>query len=194
MDNFKEKIKEYAGLVALIIFAISSVVGTSQVFGASGTRFPNGLSTDTTSPNAGEVRTGDLVVTDDVDVAGDIQINSAGTAITRINTGLCYVKAYATTIAASTTALVDCQGKTDVGSITGATTALAGVTVLDATMVDLATSTSNGVFGGLQLIGASASTTAGHIQLQLFNATGGTFTWPTTGTATGTASYIVTDQ
>jgi hypothetical protein len=37
-----------------------------EMFGASGTRFPSGISADSTSPNAGEVRATDLKSTDDV--------------------------------------------------------------------------------------------------------------------------------
>ena len=45
--------------------------------GATGTRFPNGLSTDTTSPANGEVRTTDLTVTDDVTVTDDTTLTDA---------------------------------------------------------------------------------------------------------------------
>jgi len=53
-----EKFQKYAGTVALVILAIQFVLpffgGPS--FGASGTRYPNGLSADSTSPAVGQVR------------------------------------------------------------------------------------------------------------------------------------------
>lgn len=42
----------------------------SNVFGASGTRFPNGLSADSTSPVAGQVRGTTLTVTGDTTLGG----------------------------------------------------------------------------------------------------------------------------
>ena len=120
-----------------------------------------------------------------------------GTTMTRINTGTCYIKPYATTIAASTTAIVDCQGRAAVGTITGPTTALTGVSDGDFVVLTLSTSTARtggvSIGSGLSVVGASASTTAGYIQLVVNNGTGDTFTWPVTGAASGTASYIATD-
>ena len=126
-------------------------------------------------------------------LTGSLKIGSSGTAVTRANTGVCYFKAYATTIAATSSAYVDCQATAAVGSITGATTALTGVTFGDNVVVNMSTTTAGTVVGGLVVGGVSASTTAGHIQMRIVNLTGATYTWPTTGTATGTASYIVTD-
>lgn len=114
-----------------------------------------------------------------------------GSLVQRINEGTCYIQPYATTIAASSTAYVDCQATAAVGNTTGANdVALLGVTTGDHVVADLATSTASTVFGGLDVTGVSASTTPGYIQLLLSNQTGTTFTWPTTGTASGTASYI----
>jgi hypothetical protein len=114
-----------------------------------------------------------------------------GTILNQVNAGFCYIQAYATTIAASSTAKVDCQGTAAVGGITTATnTPLTGVLAGDKVTGTLATSTSGTTFLGLDLVGMSASSTAGYIQLILSNDTGATFTWPTTGTATGTVSYI----
>jgi len=64
-------IKEYAGLVALVILAITSLVPLfgSPLFGASGTRMPNGLSADTTSPVAGELRGTTLTITSDASIS-----------------------------------------------------------------------------------------------------------------------------
>ncbi len=128
---------------------------------------------------------------DVMNLVGGAKIGEAGTTLTRVNGGICYIKAYATTIAASSTATVDCQAKAAVGSSTTPGTALKGVKYNDPVIVNLSTTTAGTTFAGLILAGASASSTQGYITLRLSNLTGGTFTWPTTGIATGTASYIV---
>lgn len=116
-----------------------------------------------------------------------------GTAFTQINGGFCYIKAYATTISASSTAQVDCQATAAVDASTGRIgSALTGVNFGDKVVASLATTTAagGGVWGGLDLVGVTASTTNGYITFLLYNSTGATYTWPTSGTATGTASYI----
>ena len=113
-----------------------------------------------------------------------------GTAISGLNTGKCYIQAYATTITASTTATVDCQATAAVGGITTANdVALTGITSGDSIVTMFATSTPS-AFGGIVIIGATASSTAGYITLSIENLTGTTYTWPLTGTATGTVSYF----
>lgn len=67
MTNF---IKEWAGTVALIAIVLTWAIPSPSEFGASGTRFPNGLSTTSTSPAAGEIRTTDLVVGDTASITG----------------------------------------------------------------------------------------------------------------------------
>ena len=114
---------------------------------------------------------------------------SPATQINELNAGTCYIWTYATTIAASSTALVDCQARAGV-SAAGGGSALTGVASGDFVNVTLATTTAGSTFMGLNVIGATASNTAGYIQLRLVNLTGDTYTWPTTGTASGTASYI----
>lgn len=119
---------------------------------------------------------------------------STGTAISRINTGTCYIQAYATTIAASSTVAVDCQATAAVGGITTANdVALTGVTFGDFVVGNLSTTTAaaGGAFMGIIANGVSASTTAGYLSVRITNLSGTTFTWPTTGTATGTISYFV---
>jgi hypothetical protein len=137
----------------------------------------------------------------DVDFShGDVAIGSAGTNIDRLNTGTCYIKAYATTIAATSSAVVDCQATAAVSA--SGIGALAGVTFGDAVAAQLSTTTALGApigvatprMGGLVIRGASASSTAGVITLLIGNETGDTYTWPLTGSATGTASYIVLDN
>ena len=126
----------------------------------------------------------------------DVSGSGTGTQFQRMNGGTCYIQAYATTIAASTTALVDCQATAAVGGITTANdTALTGVTFGDNVIANLSTTTAqSGTTGNLGLVvtGVSASTTSGYITLKIANMNGTTFTWPLTGAATGTASYFVT--
>ncbi len=114
-----------------------------------------------------------------------------GTVINRINTGICYIRPYATTIVATSTASVDCQGTLAWGA--SGMSALAGVTKDDNIVAVLSTTTAGTISTGLSIIGASASTTSGYIVLRVSNLTGNTYTWSTiAGTASGTASYIIT--
>jgi len=174
-------------LIAVVILAVSLVGGNNQsgLLGNSGTRFPNGISADTTSPIAGQIRGTYGAFT------GTLTTGSSGTAVARQNVGTCYIRPYAATIAATSTAKVDCQA-TAAWNASGMS-ALAGVTAGDIVSVTLATSTAGTTLGGLNVTGASASTTAGYIELYINNLTGTTYTWPTTGTASGTATYIIAD-
>ena len=125
-----------------------------------------------------------------------MQIGTNGTLMNRLNYGQCYVQAYATTIAASTTAQVDCQGTAATfGLNTANDTTLTGVTLGDNVVATFATSTSvvAGAYGSITIVGASASTTSGYISLRVENLTGTTFTWPIGGNATGTVSYFVSN-
>lgn len=56
-------IKEWAGTVALVAIVLTWMFPSSAVFSASGTRMPNGVSADSTSPVAGEVRGTTLTIT-----------------------------------------------------------------------------------------------------------------------------------
>jgi hypothetical protein len=127
-----------------------------------------------------------------VSSTGATTIGTNGTAFNRLDGGTCYIKPWATTIAASSTQLADCQGTAAVGSSTGLylTSALAGVTLGDSVVTTMATGTASTVYGGIDIEAASASSTPGYIQLLIANQTGATFTWPTTGTASGTVSYL----
>lgn len=65
-------------VVAIVLGALGLVGGDSQsgqLIGASGTRFPNGISADSTSPAVGEVRGTDLTSTDDVVVGDDLTVS-----------------------------------------------------------------------------------------------------------------------
>ena len=64
-----EKLKEWSGVIALLAIILTWIVPSpfsvsEPQFGAAGSRFPHGISTDATLPSAnGEVRTTSLVVT-----------------------------------------------------------------------------------------------------------------------------------
>lgn len=122
--------------------------------------------------------------------SGTTSVGDSGTALSRVNSGTCFLRPYAATIVASTTALVDCQATAAWNA--SAPSALTGITAGDSCQLTLSTSTAGTTFLGVQSGGASASTTAGYIQINVNNGTGGTFTWPTTGTASGTAAYLCT--
>ena len=66
----------------------AALVGGNQSaeFGASGTRFPNGVSADTTSPVAGELRGDDLNLDDDAVITDDFTVNGRSAVITTSNT------------------------------------------------------------------------------------------------------------
>lgn len=177
-------------VILAILGSIAFFRGSGQKFGA--TAFQQGQ-----VQNDAWIFTGGLAVGSTqqtiFDGSGLLTIGTTGTALTRVNMGTCYILPYATTIAASSTATVDCQGTALIyNTNTGRATALTGVTNGDNVQLEFSTSTAGTVFGGIGIIGASASTTAGYITLRVSNQTGGTYTWPVTGSATGTATYIVT--
>ena len=147
-----------------------------------GTRFPNGISADSTSPSEGEVRGTTFTIT------GASTLGSNSTSIAQVNHGTCYLRPRAATIAASSTALVECQG-TAAWDASGVS-ALTGVDTGDTFQVILSTTTATETGRGIRITGAAASSTAGYIMLTIANSTGNTHTWPTSGSASGTASYI----
>ncbi len=117
-----------------------------------------------------------------VQFLSSLQIGTNGTALTEIKSGTCTIFAYATTIAASTTAQVDCQA--------GASSlvAIAGIQNGDRVFANMASTTSAG-FEGLTLQWVAASTTNGYINMKVYNGTGGTFTWA--ATASSSIPYVV---
>jgi len=125
-----------------------------------------------------------------IDGTGNLAIGTSGTSIDKIITGTCNLLPDATTIAASSTARVTCQAGTDTTGLT----AISGITSGDVILGTLSTTTATLTSNGLVVIGITASNTAGYIETSISNLTGGTYTWPTTGSASGTLNYIVTDQ
>ncbi len=109
-----------------------------------------------------------------------VTIGTSGTAVNQVNYGTCAILAYATTIAASSTATVDCSSTGRVGGT------LTGITSTDNVMA-MATTSLSSSFLGVKILDAHASTTAGYLTLDLVNETGTTFTW--TGAASSTIAY-----
>lgn len=121
-------------------------------------------------------------------VSGGFTIGSTGTQLSNVSAGTCYLAPSGASIAASTTVIVDCQ-KTAAVSASGIAP-LVGVRSGDKVVATLSTTTAGTTYSGLDIIGASASTTNGYISLTLSNQTGAAYTWPTSGIASGTASYM----
>ena len=107
--------------IAMAVVTVIAVGGymfpkALDLFGASGTRFPNGLSADSTSPVAGELRGADLTLTDDATIAGGVlNVTTAANATSTIVVGC--INTYATS---SATAIKQ------VHSTLGATSTFAG--------------------------------------------------------------------
>lgn len=160
-------------IIAIIVFIAG--ISINNVFVQSQPRLSSSNATNLNKFEAGVK----------IDTARD-SVN--GSQVNTLNYGTCYIKAYATTIAASTTATVDCQATAAVSA--NGISALTGITVDSKVIATLATSTAGTSGLGISIIGASASTTSGSITLRISNLTGTTYTWPVTGTATGTVQYI----
>ncbi len=185
-------IKDWSGVVALVILAI---MGGLYLMGKSSTQFGSTSCANITCLSGGLRLVADAGGDFESDVAAvfnsTFKLGTNGTSVSRLDTGKCYFQPSGTTITASSSTLVDCQGTAMVSTTAGS--ALPGVTAADNVVLALATSTTcDAGNGGLIAQSASASSTAGYITVRLFNACGTTFTWPTSGTASGTASYIVT--
>ena len=168
--------------ILIILFLVSS-----SLFGGSGSLFGARADlTTVTNPWTFSNSASDGGVTSASTTITTLKIGQNGTALTRVNSGFCNIKTGVATIAASSSIAVDCGG----GSF-GAT-ALAGITVTDRVILGQPTTTpaiGANVGTGLQVLGASASTTAGFITVILFNGTGGIFTW--TAAASSSWPYVV---
>lgn len=188
-----------AGIVIAIVIASLLVLGGHKN-GNVGAIAPSDLAasnfTEVTASNGLAVGTSQQF---QISSAGAVTLGASGTAVANLAIGTCYIRPRATTIVASSTAIVECQGTAAIGTpytvLGGTQTALTGVASGDFVQVQLATTTAMGGSAGSQnlglvIIGATASSTQGFIQLLIANNTGGTFTWPTTGSASGTASFI----
>lgn len=62
----------YGGILVAIVIATGSYFFPQTSEKVGGTRFPNGISADSTSPLDGEVRGTDLTITDDATISGGV--------------------------------------------------------------------------------------------------------------------------
>lgn len=160
-------------LVALVVGAGGYFfpAAVSQALGEIGTRFPNGLSVGNSAAVPGGV----------APTARKFTLGLTGDAIGTVNFGQCAIWSGSATITASTTTTVDCSST----GFSGGT--LNGLTAGDPIFAVATTSLSTS-FGGVNIIAAVASSTAGYVTLSLANQTGATFTW--TNTASSTIRYL----
>lgn len=114
-------------------------------------------------------------------LTGGFVASSTGSTVNGINYGSCVLISDATTIAASTTANIDC------GSGTNGKTAISGILAND-TVIAFATTTLSSTYLGVNIVSSHASSTAGFITTQIANNSGAAFTW--TNTASSSVRYI----
>jgi len=161
--------------IAVVVVAIIAIVGLiSPKAGivqipelGGGTRMINGLSTTSTSPDAGEVQTTYLTT------------GSSGTKVDQLITGTCSLLLTGgtnVTIAATTTKIADC--------------AVSGVVTGDVVFAQFATSTA--VNGGWTITSAAASTTSGYITVGVQNNTGASAVIP--ASVASTTRYLILSQ
>ncbi len=122
-----------------------------------------------------------------IDGDGDVTFGTSGTPISGLRTGSCTIWAGATTVAASSSAIVECQSATN-----GGIAALTGVTSDSTCFLDTASSTS-AVWGGIAVTGVSASSSGTTIVARIANLTGGTFTWSAVSSSTAKWKYTCID-
>lgn len=174
-----ETLNRFSGVLAVVAVVIAITVpfflGGSNTFGATGTRFPNGLSTDSTSPSAGQMRTTTLLTT------STATIGSSGTALSQVLSGSCnLLQSQAGSHAATTSKEYFC--------------AVTGVTAGDTVIVSLpvgAGENLNGagsIYGGFA-VGSAYATSSNRIAVGLVNRTGAaTSSFPQ---ATTSAEYLI---
>lgn len=119
---------------------------------------------------------------------GAFTLGTNGTSMAAIKAGACTIWAPSNTITASTTQQIVCQG-----SITGnGIVAITGITTDAICQLTMASST-NTTLLGLDVQGASASSTAGNIVARLANLTGTTFTWSSAASSSNQWNYSCID-
>ncbi len=145
-------IKEWSGVVALVILAIIYVVGFTShktVFG-SATSCTDGYTCFTNL----EVQ-GSNLIDGVITMAGGSKVGSSGTTLNTVLEGKSSLIASSFTVGATTTVSMDIAAT---GALTG-----------DTVFASFATTSS---VGGWAIVGASASTTAGFDTLRVMNLTG----------------------
>src|SRR3990167_5277189 len=100
-------LKEWSGVIALLAIILTWIFPSPNMFGATGTRMPNGISTDTTSPVVGEVRGTTLTITGAMTAAAS---TLSGLLTTNAGTLHSYTNATSTATTAATLKLSDVNG------------------------------------------------------------------------------------
>ena len=164
-----EKFKEWAGVIALLAIILTWAVPSPEIFGATGTRMPNGISADSTSPVAGQVRGTTLTVTGLATFSGTAKFGADGTVLDNQILTTCSMKAD-NSITATTSGYAYCTGVT-------------GVTSSDYVQASFATSTKgHSAFAeNFVILDAYASTTAGAIDFRILNLSGADATMSANG-------------
>ena len=96
-------------VAAVVALGVGGLVGNQSAdLGASGTRFPNGLSADSTSPSAGQVRGTTLTFTSTANITGNATFSS-GVQVDRLAFGGTNYLAFSTTTDWTITAAQACD-------------------------------------------------------------------------------------
>ncbi len=76
------------GVIAFLLGGVAGILvgGNNQPYGATGTRFLNGISADSTSPSAGQVRGTTLTITGASTLTGDGAVSGGTLNVTTANT------------------------------------------------------------------------------------------------------------
>ncbi len=145
----------------LVIGAVLvTTFGGSEAFGSPGTYFPHGLRAGTFfSLDSGTSATS----------SGSLAIGSSGTPLSKVLFGTCNLFSSGDTIAATSSVIASCSAP--------------GVVAGDKVFVNLATSTA-GNNDQYAIVGASASSSADFIAVQLLNLSGGASQTTKAGTST----------
>lgn len=166
-------------VLALVIGSVALVGGNQQgaqtQLGGGGTRFPNGISANSTSPSAGQVL-GTTLTT-----SGTLQVGSTGKSVSGVWGGECYLFVPSTpnapSLVASTTVVADCQATNPLSTATPTQAALTGgqaVPVWAAGDVVLAqpVASSTALGQGFVVESITGSSTAGFLTARVSNQTG----------------------
>lgn len=92
-----KKYLPYIALVISVVALVSVLVSNNQSnsVGASGSRFPSGISADSTSPSAGQIRGATLTTTGDATIGGGtLNVTTSNTATSTVVVGC--IEFYAT--------------------------------------------------------------------------------------------------
>ncbi len=189
--------KVFLGVLSLVavfgaIAGSVALVGGNQQpavqFGASGTRFPNGISANSTSPSAGQVL-GTTITGTTIASTGTLQVGSTGKSTSGLWGGECYLfvptAPQLPALVASTTVVADCQATNPLTTALPAQAALTGGQAVpvwaagDFVIADpVASSTALGQ--GFVVESITGSSTAGYLTARISNQTGASLTLGTT--------------